>query len=175
MQIFGNIQYEFQIGKHTTKVNCLITWWFVAISLSNIPPFLMPKAFINESNAKYQRLFKLYKQAYPDKRGDAVTDEVVKIWRDTLEKGKNEEKYWLFLAHGSWRPVKSKKMPIIFLKPNCRKFQNHFKNVSLKIGTTSPQKLSQIFKNGEKLHYYQSLERAKILLNLTSEGLKYPQ
>ena len=38
----------------------------------------MPKAFINESNAKYQRLFKLYKQAYPDKRGDAVTDEVVK-------------------------------------------------------------------------------------------------
>ena len=53
----------------------------------------MPKAFINESNAKYQRLFKLYKQAYPDKRGDAVTDEVVKIWRDTLEKGKNEEKY----------------------------------------------------------------------------------
>ena len=52
----------------------------------------MPKAFINESNAKYQRLFKLYKQAYPDKRGDAVTDEVVKIWRDTLEKGKNEER-----------------------------------------------------------------------------------
>ena len=40
----------------------------------------------------------LYKQAYPDKRGDAVTDEVVKIWRDTLEKGKNEEKYRLFLA-----------------------------------------------------------------------------
>ena len=58
----------------------------------------MPKAFINESNAKYQRLFNLYKQAYPDKRGDAVTDEVVKIWRDTLEKGKNEEKYRLFLA-----------------------------------------------------------------------------
>ena len=58
----------------------------------------MPKAFINESNAKYQRLFKLYKQAYPDKRGDAVTDEVVKIWRDTLEKGKHEEKYRLFLA-----------------------------------------------------------------------------
>ena len=58
----------------------------------------MPKAFINESNAKYQRLFMLYKQAYPDKRGDAVTDEVVKIWRDTLEKGKNEEKYRLFLA-----------------------------------------------------------------------------
>ena len=40
----------------------------------------------------------MYKQAYPDKRGDAVTDEVVKIWRDTLEKGKNEEKYRLFLA-----------------------------------------------------------------------------
>ena len=31
--------------------------------------------------------------------------------------------------------------------------QNHSKNVSLKIGTTTPQKLSQIFKNGEKLHY----------------------
>ena len=53
----------------------------------------MPKAFVNESDAKYQRLFKLYKQAYPDKRGDAVTDEAVKIWRDTLEKEKNEEKY----------------------------------------------------------------------------------
>ena len=51
----------------------------------------MPKAFINESNAKYQRLFKLYKQAYPDKRGDAVTDEVVKIWRVTLEKGKTKK------------------------------------------------------------------------------------
>ena len=164
MEIFGNIQYEFQIGKHTTKANYLITWWFVAISLSNIPQFLMPKAFINESNAKYQRLFKLYKQSYPDKSGDAVTDEVVKIWRDTLEKGKNEEKYWLFLAHGSWRPVKSKKNAHHFLKPNCGKFQNHSKNVSLKIGTTSPQKLSQIFKNGEKLHY--KIRRSK--------GPKYP-
>ena len=161
MEIFGNIQYEFQSGKHTTKASCLITWWFVAISLLEIPPFLRPKAFINESNAKYQRLFKLYKQAYPDKRGDAVTDEVVKIWRDTLEKGKNEEKYWLFLAHGSWRPVKSKKNTHHFFKA---KFQNHSKNVSLKIGTTSPQKLSQIFKNGEKLHY-------KIRC---SKGPKYP-
>ena len=60
----------------------------------------MPKAFINESNAKYQRLFNLYKQAYPDKRGDALTDEGVKIWREILEKGKNEEKYRLFLARG---------------------------------------------------------------------------
>ena len=86
----------------------------------------MPKAFINESNAKYQRLFKLYKQAYPDKRGDAVTDEVVKIWRDTLEKGKNEEKYWLFLAHGSWRPVKSKKNAHHFFKAKLSEIVKHF-------------------------------------------------
>jgi len=87
----------------------------------------MPKAFINESNAKYQRLFKLYMQAYPDKRGDAVTDEVVKIWRDTLEKGKNEEKYWLFLAHGSWRPVKlKKKIPIIFFKAKLSEIAKPF-------------------------------------------------
>ena len=63
------------------------------ISVKNTSISGRPKAFVNESDAKYQRLFKLYKQAYPDKRGDAVTDEVVKIWRDTLEKGKNEEKY----------------------------------------------------------------------------------
>ena len=86
----------------------------------------MPKAFINESNAKYQRLFKLYKQAYPDKRGDAVTDEVVKIWRDTLEKGKNEEKYWLFLAHGSWRPVKSKKNAHYFFKAKLSEISKPF-------------------------------------------------
>ena len=75
------------------SVCCLIGLSFGWLFCLVILPFLMPKAFINESNAKYQRLFKLYKQAYPDKRGDAVTDEVVKIWRDTLEKGKNEEKY----------------------------------------------------------------------------------
>ena len=68
------------------------------ISVKNTSISDMPKAFVNESDVKYQRLFKLYKQAYPDKRGDAVTDEVVKIWRDTLEKGKNEEKYRFFLA-----------------------------------------------------------------------------
>ena len=51
-----------------------------------------------------------------------------------------------------------------FSRKSCRKLQNHSKNVSLKIGTTSPQKLSQIFKNGEKLHY--KIRRSK--------GQKYP-
>ena len=58
----------------------------------------------------------------------------------------------------------------IFLRPNCRKLQNISKNVSLKNRSKGPQKLSQVFKNGEN----QSLERAKIPLNLTSEGQKYP-
>ena len=48
---------------------------------------------------------------------------------------------------------REKKIPIIFLKLNRRKLQNIAKNVSLKIGSKGPQKLSQIFKNGEKLHY----------------------
>ena len=55
------------------------------------------------------------------------------------------------------------KLPI-FLTPNFRKLQDVSKNVSLKIGSKGPQKLSQIFKNGEKLHY--KISRSK--------GPKYP-
>ena len=87
----------------------------------------MPKAFTNESNAKYQRLFKLYKQAYPDKRGDAVTDEVVKIWRDTLEKGKKRRKVLIVL--GTWvlktREIE-KKIPIIFFKAKLSEIAKPF-------------------------------------------------
>ena len=57
-----------------------------------------------------------------------------------------------------------KKHPSFLLMPNCHKLHENSKNVSLKIGTTSPQKLSQIFKNGEKLHY--KVRRSK--------GPKYP-
>ena len=48
-----------------------------------------------------------------------------------------------------------------FKKPNRRKLQNISKNVSLKIGSKLPQKLSQIFKNA---HY--KISRSK--------GPKYP-
>ena len=51
-----------------------------------------------------------------------------------------------------------------FFKPNCPKLRSISKNVSLKIGSRLPQKLSQIFKNGEKLHY--KIRRSK--------GPKYP-
>ena len=48
-------------------------------------------------------------------------------------------------THGSWRPVQSKKIPIFFSKPNCRKLQNDFKYVSLKIRSKGPQKLGPLF------------------------------
>ena len=38
-----------------------------------------------------------------------------------------------------------KKITIIFLKPNFRKLQNNFKNVSLRIGSSVPQKLGPFF------------------------------
>ena len=42
-------------------------------------------------------------------------------------------------------PSNKKKIPIIFLLPNFRKLQDDSKNVSLKIGSTSPQKLGPFF------------------------------
>ena len=58
-------------------------------------------------------------------------------------------------------PSNRKKYPSFFLKPSRRKLQNISKNVSLKIGSKLPQKLSQIFKNA---HYKISC----------SKGPKYP-
>ena len=54
-----------------------------------------------------------------------------------------------------------KKYPSFFLKPNRRKLQNISKNVSLKIGSRLPQKLSLIFKNA-----HNKISRSK--------GPKYP-
>ena len=60
----------------------------------------------------------------------------------------------LCVAHmGPEDPSNRKKYPSFLFKPNCRKLQNISKSVSLKIGSKGPQKFSQIFKNGEKLHY----------------------
>ena len=59
-------------------------------------------------------------------------------------------------------PSNRKKVPIIFFKPSRRKLQNISKNVSLKIGSKLPQKLSQIFKN---VHF--EISRSK--------GPKYPK
>merc|ERR1712018_765112 len=42
-------------------------------------------------------------------------------------------------------PSNRKKIPIIFFKPNCWKLQNDSNNVSLKIGSTVPQKLGPFF------------------------------
>ena len=51
-------------------------------------------------------------------------------------------------THGSWsNPSNRKKYPSFLLMPNFRKLQEDSKNVSLKIGSWKPQKLSQIFKN----------------------------
>ena len=86
----------------------------------------MPKAFINESNAKYQRLFKLYKQAYPDKRGDAVTDEVVKIWRDTLRREKTKNSIDCSWHMGPEDPWNRKKIPIIFFKAKLSEIAKPF-------------------------------------------------
>ena len=48
----------------------------------------MPRTYAGENDAKYQKLFKMYKRAHPDKLGMDVTDEVIRIWRDTLDRGK---------------------------------------------------------------------------------------
>ena len=56
------------------------------------------------------------------------------------------------------RPIEI--IPIISLKPNCYTLQNISRTVSLKIGSTSAQKLSQIFKNRKKLH--NKITRSKV-------------
>ena len=53
----------------------------------------MAKVFNSDSDKKYQNFYKLYKKAHPCKNGNAVTTEAAKIWRETLNHGKDEEKY----------------------------------------------------------------------------------
>ena len=56
-----------------------------SISDLQMPPV---RTYVGEKDAKYQKLFKMYKRAHPDKLGMDVTDEVIRIWRDTLDRGK---------------------------------------------------------------------------------------
>ena len=65
------------------------------------------------------------------------------------------------LHMGPEDPSNRKKYPSFLLMPNFRKLQEDSKNVSLKMGSWLPQKLSQIFKNA---HYKISC----------SKGPKYP-
>ena len=58
----------------------------------------MPRTYAGENDAKYQKLFKMYKRAHPDKLGTEVNDEVIKIWKDTMEKGKNDSLYKEYMA-----------------------------------------------------------------------------
>ena len=58
----------------------------------------MPRTYAGENDAKYQKLFKMYKRAHPDKLGTDVNDEVIKIWKDTLEKGKSDSLYKEYMA-----------------------------------------------------------------------------
>ena len=58
----------------------------------------MPRTYAGENDAKNQKLFKVYKRAHPDKLGTDVNDEVIKIWKDTLEKGKSDSLYKEYMA-----------------------------------------------------------------------------
>ena len=53
----------------------------------------MSKVYSGVLDQKYQAFFNKYKQAHPDKPGIAVTAEVVKIWKEKLNRGKDEELY----------------------------------------------------------------------------------
>ena len=57
-------------------------------SKESISDLQMPRTYVGEKDAKYQKLFKIYKRAHPDKLGMDVTDEVIRIWRDALDRGK---------------------------------------------------------------------------------------
>ena len=47
---------------------------------------------------------------------------------------------WYSSTHESWRPIQSKTIPIIFLKPFFWKLQDDSKNISFKIGSKVSQK-----------------------------------
>ena len=67
-------------------------------SKESISDLQMPRTYVGENDAKYQKLFKMYKRAHPDKLGMDVTDEVIRIWRDTLERGKVDSVYREYMA-----------------------------------------------------------------------------
>ena len=52
-----------------------------------------PRTYTGENDEKYQKLFKMYKRAHPDKLGMDVSDEVIKLWKETLQKGKDDAVY----------------------------------------------------------------------------------
>lgn len=53
----------------------------------------MSKVYSGVLDQKYQAFFNKYKQAHPNKPGITVTAEVVKIWKEKLNRGKDEELY----------------------------------------------------------------------------------
>ena len=53
----------------------------------------MSKVYSGVLDQIYQAFFNKYKQAHPDKPGITVTAEVVKIWKEKLNCGKDEELY----------------------------------------------------------------------------------
>ena len=57
-----------------------------------------PRAYTGENDKKYQKLFKMYKRAHPDKLGMDVSDEVIRLWKETLQKGKDDAVYTEYMA-----------------------------------------------------------------------------
>ena len=57
-----------------------------------------PRAYTGENDQKYQKLFKMHKRAHPDKLGMDVSDEVIRLWKETLQKGKDDAVYTEYMA-----------------------------------------------------------------------------
>ena len=48
-------------------------------------------SYAAEKDEKHQKLFKKYRQAYPKQKGGAATQELINIWKNTLDRGKDEK------------------------------------------------------------------------------------
>ena len=67
--------------------------FFIILYFRQFDFLKMSKVYSGVLDQKYQAFFNKYKQAHPDKPGIAVTAEVVKIWKEKLNRGKDEELY----------------------------------------------------------------------------------
>ena len=50
----------------------------------------MSRSYQGEGDAKYQKLFQKYRKAFPANMGSVANDEVIKVWKETLDCGKDE-------------------------------------------------------------------------------------
>ena len=93
-----------------------------------------PRAYTGENDQKYQKLFKMYKRAHPDKLGMDVSDEVIRLWKETLQKGKDDAVYTEYMARQDRKIERNAKYNIkasvqLSLKEHkriCKKAKKHF-------------------------------------------------